>query len=188
MALSSNSAGDASPTSPAAGNNSDRSPDDDSRVGSGGPIPGTATVTGDLLEDGDPVDAPSATDGSNGDNPQESGTVRPSAPWAYEEDDYTGPIIGPGEPQPDGWGRRENSAREDPVPDSKPSRPSWVPWGPCDRWIPPYPGTNYWTFVPSDGGPARRKFVDPKFMEEGTEERAEEAKEAGPPSKRSRGS
>ena len=62
----SNSAGDASSTPPIAGNNSDRSPDDDSRVGSGGPIPGTATVSGDLLEDGDPVDAPSATDGSNG--------------------------------------------------------------------------------------------------------------------------
>ena len=66
IAMLSNSAGDASPSSPAAGNNSDRSPDDDSRVGSGGPGPVPATVTGDLLEDGDPVDAPSATDGSNG--------------------------------------------------------------------------------------------------------------------------
>ena len=66
IAMLSNSAGDASPSSPAAGNNSDRSPDDDSRVGSGGPGPGTATVADDLSKDGDPVDAPSATDGSNG--------------------------------------------------------------------------------------------------------------------------
>ena len=105
----SNSAGDASPSSPAAGNNSDRSPDDDSRVGSGGPAPVPATVTGELLKGGDPADALSATDGPNGkyllfvypifqsysltsnrhslgDNPQESGTVRPKAPWAYDED------------------------------------------------------------------------------------------------------
>eukprot|EP00956_Cyclotella_meneghiniana_P040675 scaffold202171_cov36-Cyclotella_meneghiniana.AAC.1 len=178
----SNSAGDASSTPPIAGNNTDRSPDDDSRVGSGGPAPVPATVTGELLKGGDPVDALSATDGPNGDNPQESGTVRPKAPWAYDEDDYTGPIIGPGDPQPDGWGRRESPAREDPVPDSKPFRPSWVPWGACNRWLPAYPGTNYETFVPSGGGPARRRFVD------GTVERAEETKEAGPPSKRSRGS
>ena len=66
IAMSSNSAGVTSSDPPAAGNNSDRSPDDDSRVGSGGPGPVPATVTGDLLEDGDPVDASSATDGSNG--------------------------------------------------------------------------------------------------------------------------
>eukprot|EP00956_Cyclotella_meneghiniana_P011621 scaffold16359_cov47-Cyclotella_meneghiniana.AAC.4 len=145
----SNSAGDASSTSPIVGNDTDRSPDDDSRVGSGGPGPGTATVADDLSKDGDPVDAPSATDGSNGDNPQGP---------------HTFPIYKPGDPEYedwiDGWGRRENSAREDPVPDSKPSRPSWVPWGACDRWIPPYPGTTYETFVPSDGGPARRRFSD----------------------------
>eukprot|EP00956_Cyclotella_meneghiniana_P016821 scaffold26892_cov36-Cyclotella_meneghiniana.AAC.1 len=138
----SNSAGVTSSDPPAAGNNSD--------LGSGGPGPGTATVADDLSKDGDPVDAPSATDGSNGEY------------LLFEL--HTFPIYKPGDPEYedwiDGWDRRENSAREDPVPDSKPSRPSWVPWGACDRWIPPYPGTTYETFVTSDGGPARHMFSD----------------------------
>eukprot|EP00956_Cyclotella_meneghiniana_P038590 scaffold156622_cov49-Cyclotella_meneghiniana.AAC.3 len=101
-----------------------------------------------------------------GDNPQEP---------------YTGPpVYKPGDPEYEewiaGWGRREDSAREDPVPVRKPSRPSWVPRaGPCNRWIPAYSGEDYETFIPSGGGPALRKFGD------GTIEIEGQTKEAEPP-------
>ena len=96
-----------------------------------------------------------------------------------DDEPYTGPSYKPGDPQYEGWGRRD-----DPVPDSKPSslRSSIpVPLGAVGRWIEPYPGTDYRTFVPRGGGPVLRRYVG-----EDNTERTEETKEAGPPAKRSR--